>query len=79
MLNQKILKVEPQNGKYVLGTRNKGACEWVGALRKYYLTVIFFLGFPNGVQVYILDTDYEGFSIHYMCFDADNVIHFRKL
>lgn len=24
MLNQKILKVEPQNGKYVLGTRNKG-------------------------------------------------------
>lgn len=25
-LNQKILKVEPQAGKYILDTRNKGAC-----------------------------------------------------
>lgn len=28
--------------------------------------------------MYVLDTDYETYSIHYMCFDADKVIHFRK-
>lgn len=27
MLNEKILKVESESGKYVLRTRNKGACE----------------------------------------------------
>ncbi|BFF95385.1 apolipoprotein D [Drosophila madeirensis] len=33
--------------------------------------------FPEGIQIYVLDTDYDTFAIRYMCFDASNVFSFH--
>ncbi|XP_022228210.2 lazarillo protein [Drosophila obscura] len=33
--------------------------------------------FPQGIQIYILDTDYDNFAIRYMCFDSASVFSFH--
>ncbi|XP_017021911.1 insecticyanin-B isoform X3 [Drosophila kikkawai] len=33
--------------------------------------------FPEGIQIYILDTDYENFAIRFMCFETNKVISFH--
>ncbi|XP_044316153.1 apolipoprotein D [Drosophila rhopaloa] len=33
--------------------------------------------FPEGVQIYVLDTDYVNFAIRFMCFDASNIFSFH--
>ncbi|EDV57344.1 uncharacterized protein LOC6541873 [Drosophila erecta] len=52
-----ILNIEPQFGRYILGTRNTA--------------------FPEGVLMYVLDTDYVNFAIRFMCFDASKIISFH--
>ncbi|KAH8419319.1 hypothetical protein KR222_004811, partial [Zaprionus bogoriensis] len=34
-------------------------------------------GFSDGIEVYVLDTDYKTYGIHYMCFDAEQVVSFH--
>ncbi|KAH8279907.1 hypothetical protein KR054_010418, partial [Drosophila jambulina] len=33
--------------------------------------------FPEGIQIYILDTDYENYAIRFMCFDTSTVFSFH--
>ncbi|XP_032583098.1 uncharacterized protein LOC6617374 isoform X2 [Drosophila sechellia] len=51
-----ILHVEPEFGRYILGTTT----------------------FPEGVLMYVLDTDYVNFAIRFMCFDASKIFSFRE-
>ncbi|XP_001357024.4 lopap [Drosophila pseudoobscura] len=33
--------------------------------------------FPEGIQINVLDTDYDNFAIRYMCFDSNNLFSFH--
>ncbi|XP_017130142.1 uncharacterized protein LOC108147892 [Drosophila elegans] len=33
--------------------------------------------FPEGVLIYVLDTDYDNFAIRFMCFDASHIFSFH--
>jgi len=46
---------------------------------KYYVKQIFSTAFPEGVLLYVLDTDYTNFAIRFMCFDSSHIFSFREL
>ncbi|KAH8251354.1 hypothetical protein KR032_009324, partial [Drosophila birchii] len=33
--------------------------------------------FPNGIQIYVLDTDYDNYAIRFMCFDTNGLYSFH--
>ncbi|EDW75910.1 uncharacterized protein Dwil_GK14949 [Drosophila willistoni] len=47
------------------------------ALGKYDLVGGDKKAFPDGITIYVLDTDYENFIIRYLCFDSNNIINFQ--
>jgi len=46
---------------------------------KYFVKQIFSTAFPEGVLLYVLDTDYTNFAIRFMCFDSSHIFSFREL
>ncbi|XP_068151527.1 apolipoprotein D [Drosophila tropicalis] len=47
------------------------------ALGKYEMVGGDNKAFPDGITMYVLDTDYENFIIRYLCFDSNNIINFQ--